>query len=190
MKRVLITVLASVIAFIAFAQEAHLKFKGIPINGNYKAFAQQLIQKGFKQLEASQDAIVLSGNFMTIPDVMVLVYPDPASKVVSSVSAFVEAGNKWATIENKYEDIVDTYKEKYGNPSQHIEEFTTEVHNDDFFRKNALENGQCNYKSIWEIEGGRIVITLVYFQFKYYVLCGYVDEQNEKALRQTIIDDI
>ena len=83
-----------------------------------------------------------------------------------------------------------TYKEKYGNPSQHIEEFTTDIHNDDFFRKNALENGQCNYKSIWEIEGGRIVITLVYFQFKYYVLCGYVDEQNEKALRQTIIDDI
>lgn len=190
MKRILILTIMSLFAVSALAQDAHLKFKGIPIDGNFKAFAQQLIQKGFRQLEASSDGIILSGNFMANPNVKVVVYPDPTSKTVSSVAAFVEAGNNWPTIEKKYEDVVDTYMEKYGNPSQHIKEFTTDVHNDDFFRKNALEKGQCNYKAIWEVEGGRIVITLVYVEFKYYVLCGYVDEQNQKALHQTIIDDI
>ena len=190
MKRITICAIVFFLTFALYAQDAHLKFKGIPIDGNYKEFAQKLVQKDFKQIEATSDGIVLSGNFMATPGVMVLVYPDPTSKAVSAVSAMIEAGDNWSTIESKYYDVVDTYKEKYGEPTEHVEDFTTDVHNDDFFRKNALHDGQCNYKSLWEVEGGRIVISLAYFQFKYYVICAYVDEQNVKALRQTIIDDI
>ena len=57
-------------------------------------------------------------------------------------------------------------------------------------RLNALHDGQCNYRSQWEVEGGRIVISLTYFQFNDYVICAYIDEKNFKALHQTIIDDI
>lgn len=190
MKRFIITMLSILIAVSLNAQDNHLKFKGIPIDGEYKAFAQKLIQKGFKQIESTQDGIVLSGNFMATPGVMVLVYPDPTSKSVSTVSAMIEASDNWPTIEAKYYDVVDTYKMKYGEPSQRIEEFSVDVHNDDFFRKNALHDGQCNYKSLWETEGGRIVLSMAYFQLRYYIICAYVDEQNVKALRQTIIDDI
>ncbi|MBP5335107.1 MAG: hypothetical protein J6Y61_04885 [Bacteroidales bacterium] len=190
MKRNIITTMVVLMAVALNAQNAHLKFKGIPIDGEYKAFAQQLVQKGFKQIESSPDGIILTGNFMATPGVMVVVYPDPTSKSVSAVSALVEAGDNWPTIEDKYYDVVATYKEKYGEPSEHVEEFTTDVHNEDFFRKNALHDGQCNYKSLWEVEGGHIVISLAYFQFKYYVVCAYADEQNVKALRKTIIDDI
>ena len=190
MRRFIISITAVIISVSLYAQDTHLKFKGIPIDGNYKEFAQKLIQKDFKQIEVSNDGIVLKGNFMATPGVMVLVYPDPTSKAVSAVSAMIEAGDNWPTIEGKYYDVVGTYKEKYGEPTEHIEEFTADVYNSDSWRKNRLEEGQCNYKSLWEVEGGRIVLSLGYFQFKYYVICAYVDEQNVKALRQTIIDDI
>ena len=190
MKRILFSVVALLMAIALNAQDAHLKFKGIPIDGNYKEFAQKLIQKDFKQIEATNDGIVLTGNFMATPGVMVLVYPDPTTKAVSAVSAMIEAGDNWPTIEGKYIDVVETYKEKYGEPTEHVEEFTTNYASSDALRKNALHDGQCNYKSQWEVEGGRIVISLAYFQFNYYVICAYVDEQNIKALRQTIIDDI
>lgn len=189
-KRLITFAVLTLFAFSASAQDAHLKFKGIPIDGNYKEFAQKLIQKDFKQIEATNDGIVLRGNFMATPGVMVIVYPDPKSKTVSAVSALIEAGDNWSTIEGKYRDVVDTYKEKYGEPTEHVEEFTTDFASSDALRKNALHDGQCNYKSLWEVEGGRIVISLAYFQFDYYVICAYVDEQNIKALRQTIIDDI
>lgn len=190
MKKVLIVAAAVLLSISALAQAEHLKFKGIPIDGEYKAFAEQLVQKDFKQIETSADGIVLSGNFMATPEVIVLIYPDPTSKRVSSVSTMFKAGDNWATFEAKYYDVIDMYKEKYGAPTQHAEEFTVDVHNDDFFRKSALHDGQCNYTSIWEKEGGRIVLSLAYSQLSYYVICTYVDEQNEKALRQTIIDDI
>lgn len=191
MKKSLLIALFLLLSVVCFAQnDAHLKFKGIPIDGNYKEFAQKLIQKDFKQIESSNDGIVLKGNFMATPEVMVLVYPDPTSKAVSSVAAMIDAGDNWPSIEGKYFDVVDTYNKKYGEPSEHVEKFTTEVHNSDYFRMDALREGRCEYKTQWEVEGGRIVISLAYFDFKYYVVCAYIDELNIKALRQTIIDDI
>lgn len=190
MKRFIITVVAILMAVTLNAQDAHLKFKGIPIDGEYKAFAQKLVQKGFKQVEVSTDGIVLVGNFMATPGVMVVVYPDPTSKAVSMVSAMIETGDSWAQIESKYFDVINTYKEKYGEPTEHVEEFTTDVYNSDSWRKSALQDGQCNYKTLWETEGGRIVISPTYFDFRYFIVCAYVDEQNVKALRQTIINDI
>ena len=111
MKRILFTAVAVLMAISLYAQEAHLKFKGIPIDGNYKEFAQKLIQKDFKQIEVSNDGIVLKGNFMATPGVMVVVYPDPTSKAVSMVSAMIETGDSWAQIEGKYYDVIETYKE-------------------------------------------------------------------------------
>ncbi len=188
MKRFIITVVAILMAVTLNAQDVHLKFKGIPLDGDYKVFAQKLIQKGFKQLDATADGILLSGNFMAIPDVIVLVYPDPASKAVSMVSAMIKAGDSWSAIENKYQSIVSTYKEKYGEPSGHVEEFDSD--STDFARLIQIRENRGNYKSIWETIGGRIVITHVYFNYDYYISCTYVDEQNERALHQTIIDDI
>lgn len=191
MKKALLITFLSLFTTVCLAQESsHLKFKGIPIDGEYKAFAQKLVQKGFSLEDSSEDGIVLTGTFMATSEVTVLVFPEPSSKNVFSVSAMIDAGDKWPIIEKKYYKVVDLYKEKYGEPTQHVEEFTVEVHNDDFFKKNALQEGQCNYESLWETDGGRIVVSLSYFQFNYYVICAYVDEQNVKARRQTMIDDI
>lgn len=178
-------------AFCVFAQEsAHLKFKGIPIEGNYKAFAQKLVQKGFEQLQSTNDGIVLKGTFMATPGVIIAIYPDPTSKVVYMVMAMIETDDSWANIERKYFDIIETYTEKYGEPTEHVEEFTADVHDSDSWRKISLQDGQCNYKTIWETEGGRIVIYPLYFNFNYYITCAYIDNLNREAVHQTIIDDI
>lgn len=192
MKKILLVLFAATLSLSVFAQteSTHLKFKGIPIDGDYKVFAQQLVRKGFQQIDVSQDGIILKGNFMATAGVLVAVYPNPSTKIVSYVAAMIETGDSWAQVESKYYDVVDTYKEKYGEPTEHIEEFTTEVYDSNIWRLNCLHDGQCNYKTIWEIDGGRIVITPTYYNFTNYIICGYVDELNEKALHQTIIDDI
>lgn len=192
MKKVLLIAFFALFEVICLGQESshHLKFKGIPIDGEYKVFAQKLIQKGFRPIESTDDGIVLTGNFMATPDVMVLVYPDPTSKAVSMVSAMIECGDSWPLIESKYKEVVATYTEKYGAPTGHVEEFTADVYDSDTWRRSRLKDGQCNYKTLWEMEVGRIVISPSYLNFKYYIICAYVDEQNAKSLRQTIMDDI
>lgn len=189
MKCLIVFATAWLLSITAFAQETHLKFKGIPVDGNYKVFAEKLIQKGFKQIEASDDVIALTGNFMAEPSVTVVVYPDPASKLVTRVAALIDAGDRWTSIERKYYDVIGAYKEKYGTPNEHREEFPDEVY-DDSIRLHRLEQDRCYYHSIWETEGGRIVVYLVYYRLNYYVVCSYTDEQNQKVLRQTILNDI
>ena len=139
MKRLITVLLAVVISITSFSQDKrqHLVFKGIPIDGDYNVFAQKLVQKGFKIVESTQDGVVLKGTFMATANVMVSVHPDPKTKKVSSVMAFLEAGDNWPTIENNYETVIEFYKEKYGEPNKHVEEFTIDVHDNDLVRKHA-----------------------------------------------------
>ena len=52
---------------------------------NQPCYCQKLVQKGSKQVDVSTDGIVLVGNFMATPEVMIEVYPDPKFKAVSMV---------------------------------------------------------------------------------------------------------
>ena len=190
MKKVLLLIVSLAISASLFAQGSHLSFKGIPIDGNYKEYAKKLVQKGFTQLEATEQGIVLSGTFMGKPETIVLVIGDPTTQVVSTVSALLPAGEKWPLIEQAYYETVSIYKEKYGEPGAHVEEFTADVYDSDSWRINRLESGQCTYKSQWEIEGGRIVIALTHMEIGNFVAVGYVDHQNEAVNHQSVIDDI
>lgn len=189
MKKFTITIVAILMTVTLIAQTPHLKFKGIPIDGDYKDFARELIQKDFIQIESSDDGIVLLGNFMATPGVIVVVYPDPASKVVSAVVAMIEAGNSWSSIESKYEDTVETYTQKYGAPADQTEGFRGSVYSD-YSRLEAIKEERCDYKTRWELREGKITIVPAYYGGSYYIVCGYADGQNIEALRQTIIDDI
>ena len=192
MKHYILIISLLLYSLISGAQEhsTHLKFKGIPIDGNYKEFAKKLVQKDFEVIESTNDGIALRGNFMAIPGTMVIVYPDPTSKAVSIVAAMIEVEDKWPALNSKYHEVVDTYKQKYGEPTEQVEEFAEETRDYDSWKLMRVRDSQCNYLTKWTIDGGEIIIKLAYFQFRYYVVCSYVDDVNIKALRQTIIDDI
>ena len=127
---------------------------------------------------------------MARPGTKVFVYPDPTTKVVSIVVAMISAGDNWSSIETYYHDVVRTYKQKYGEPDEYVEEFTTPFHDSDPLRLNALRNGECNYNCYWDVEGGRINISLVYSMSDYFVVCTYIDFANFIARQKSILDDI
>jgi hypothetical protein len=191
MKRLFLTFFVTLFAVALYGQteSPHLTFKGIPIDGNYKVFAQKLVQKGLKQQESSDTYIVLKGYFAGQSDVQIVVYSNPETNIVTSVAALIEVEGKWGQIENKYYNTVDLYKEKYGEPSMHFEEFTTDVYSD-YNKCCALDEGYCNYQSSWEVLGGTISILPISYQREYYILCVYRDSQNHEAEHQSIIDDI
>lgn len=194
MKRLIIIATAIFLSVALFAQDAHLKFKGIPLDGSYNAFAKKLTEKGFILQKATDDRIELTGSFMAYPNALVMVYPDPSTKVVAKVSALIETktdgGYSWTITENTFRSIVNTYKEKYGKPVEYSETFIKEEPGSDYARINSLLLGECDYRSVWVMDGGRIEITLLSYRQNIYVVCTYIDEQNIKALHQTILNDI
>lgn len=172
------------------AQNAHLSFKGIPIDGNYKAFVQKLVQKGLKVEATTPEFVGLSGNFMHRPDAMVIVYPNSTSKFVSTVVALIDAGKNWASIEDQYKMVVATYQSKYGQPTEHAEEFTEDVYDSDTWRLMRLRENRCNYYAKWVLDEGTILIQLAYSEPAYYVSCFYYDKQNHEDKLKEILEDI
>lgn len=196
MKKIYLTLVSVLVSLAAVAQASsgHLSFKGLPIDGHYKTFAQQLIQKGFSPAMEDNAGIFLRGTFMGEPGVTVLVRPNHSTLSAVSVIAMIDAGDSWPGIEQKYYDVVSTYMKKYGRPSHHNEKFTTDVYTDND-RKKAIKDGQCVYNSIWELNEGVIGIGLIssdtlYFLKGNFVFCWYSDRQNAEKERQSKIDDI
>ena len=190
MKRFLILFLL-LCPLVCRAQEtgAHLKFKGIPIDGNYESFAQKLIDKGFVQLYAGDDAITLAGTFMAESNVTVNIYPDPATQVVAGVAAMISTNSTWPSTEQKYREVVAAYQEKYGKPAKHEERFDDDPELD-FTRMLYIMVGHCHYYSLWEVEGGSVSVYIDYHRGNVCITCAYIDAQNAEARRKAIIDDI
>lgn len=192
MKRSFLAFSLLLCSLICGAQEitTPLTFKGIPIEGNYHSFAQELVQRGFKQLGVTEDGIVLSGSFMTYSESTVIVYPAANSDIVSLVIALMDAGDKWIDIENRYHSVVNVYKEKYGEPFRVTEDFSGADYSWDYLKLCALEEGTCRYRTEWHLNGGNISVYLQYHSGSYYVCCAYKDELYDKAMKKAMIDDI
>ena len=191
MKKILLLIVTIIFSVSMMAQSPHMKFKGLEINGNYKTFAQNLVKQGFKIVETAEDGIVLTGNFMAHPETMTIVYPDPKTKNVTVVAAFIETDDTWISMEREFFSIVETYKKKYGEP----EEFSTRFNVDetdisDTGKKMYLQDGRCEYISRFETAEGAIVISIVYYLMEYGVMIAYIDGQNKAEMDKAIFDDI
>ena len=192
MKKRLLSLVILALSISAFAQTGskHLTFKGVSVEGNYEQFSQSLIKKGFVCRSSGAEAIVLSGNFMTYSDTQVIIYPYPTNQNVAMVVAMIDAGDKWPDIEKKYYSVIAAYKDKYGEPTKHVEEFSETVGDIDFLRLYALEEGKCKYESEWQRPEGKILIAILYSAPSNYVVCYYVDCDYDNAVRKAMIDDI
>lgn len=188
--RCLVPLFALCLSLSSSAQSGHLKFKGIEICGDFKVFAKSLSEKGFTEIESSDDGVVLLGTFMGRPGTMTVVYPDPQTKIVTSVAAMTDGGDNWPTVERNYDSIVDTYKQKYGAPQETVREFKDYKYSDDSLKLLYLEKGNCEYRTKWEMDEGVIGITLAHVFGKNMICILYADRQNYAKLQEGILDDI
>ena len=120
MKRILAIFSAIFISTILLGQNEHLRFKGVEINGNYKTFSQELVKKGFVIQESTDYGVLLRGEFMGHPNVLTMVYPDSKTQKVISVGAFLETRDNWQSMLSTFENVVETYKKKYGEPDKYV----------------------------------------------------------------------
>ena len=190
MKRFLCVIMAVVMFLPLFAQE-RMQFKGIPMEGTVKNFASKLVQKKFKVVEEDADATVLQGTFAGRIGAYVILYPiSERNSNIGQITVLVEAGENWNTIKENYEDVVDLYTEKYGEPKGHLEEFEGDVISEIV----SLREDKCIYTSYWEFEYGSIEVLLKSLPFPIikndFVVITYRDDESNKQIRKDMLEDI
>ncbi len=117
MRRHILLLLFTFIAFVSYAQSPHLKFVGIPLDGSINIFETQLLEKGFaKDTKSNKNAPLgvrfFHGSFIRKP-ASVVVYFDDKTKNVYGAKSYLNATTKEEAV-NEVEVLRDLLSNKYG----------------------------------------------------------------------------
>ncbi|MBD5388472.1 hypothetical protein HDR68_03675, partial [bacterium] len=112
------------------AQE-HMTFMKVPIDGTITEFASKMKAKGFIQTVASEDIIIMKGEFMG-KECAINIAGTKKTKIVYMVSVvFDRKYTSWYSLKSDYNDIRDRYIDKYGKPTKDYRFFSSPYYEGD-----------------------------------------------------------
>lgn len=199
MKKFILTLLCLSIVSFAFAQtndnsetNAHLTFKGIPIDGTPASFGSKLKANGFRYDMELDGTIWYKGSFAGYYDCQVAVKSN--NNLVYEIVVLFPKSYSWSHLYNTYTSLKDMLTTKYGEPSSSREEFINtpsymniEDDNDKFYE---VKNDRCLYYSNFVcLKGGLGTITME-IKKSCCVALFYTDYLNELAKESAAINDL
>ena len=191
MKKFLFLLLGFIISQVVFSQtDSHLKFRDIPINGHISDFVDSLKHKGFVKNKSENNIVIMNGSFVG-KEVELFIIATPKTKQVWKVTVYLPKDDSWYSLKSDYTKYVKSFKNKYGNPSDNYEFFSSPYYEGDGYEMTALKSGKCHYVSFFNIEEGNVSVEISKFaQIKF----SYEDSKNTKLKKEeeesSVLEDI
>ena len=193
MKKALFTLVCLVIMGGVMAQEEHLSFKGVPINGTLKQYTAAMVKAGFKS-EGTQDGLsLLSGDFAGFKGCIVGVSTLTNCDVVNRIVVLFPEKDTWSSLMGDYEHLKSLLTTKYGEPDVVQEYFTGYAGrtDSDAIKMSALHSEELEWYTIFKTELGNIELSVVSASYgKGMVRLGYYDKKNTETVTQSALDDL
>ena len=190
MKKLLFLVLAFCFSITAMAQNEHLEFKGVPIDGHIENFVSELKKQGFVEEHRFDTGVIMKGKF-TGKDANIFILPTAKTKIVWKVAAQIGEDEAWQTLKSNYFEYVKLYSSKYGEPTHHYEFFSDPYYEGDGYELQALRKDKCTYWTAYELTNGVLTVSIT-SQGK--ISLSYEDSKNAKIMKQektsNALDDI
>lgn len=171
------------------AQNNHLKFKGIPIEGTQNSFVQKLKAKGFTYIGMNEGIAILEGEFAGMKNCSVLVSRFSDKDAVEIVAVFLPERDNWTSIMTDYYNYKELLTTKYGNPES-IEQIDKNI-TSDYLKFHKIIDNECQFISEFKTEGGKIQLSMAKVKYNTAgVYLKYIDESNANIIRKQIMDDL
>lgn len=181
------------IGITATAQTEHLTFKGVPIDGTLTSFVSKMKQKGLSHLGTRDGTAVLEGEFAGHKGCTVIVVSDH-NGIVYRVGAVFPEQDTWTRLYNNYLSLKNLLTQKYGEPSNCIEEFQTHQRDsdiDDNSKMQYVQFDQCKYISSFSSSVGDIELRIDHDdRLKSYVVLIYEDNSNSGKVQSNALEDL
>lgn len=176
MKKLLLTIICVVAAVFAHA-EGHMTFKGIEIDGKLDSFVEKLQTQGFELTYINDYAAVMKGRF-TAENVTLCIFSTPISKLTYTVLVKYEPQDQWSTLENKYNNLVESLRKKYGEPSLEVWDVG---HTGD--PEHEIKMGRARIMTFFETDNGLVTVSIADYKDQYglhnlSVAIAYQDNAN------------
>ena len=176
------------------AQEEHLSFKGVPINGTLKQYTAAMVKAGFKSEGTTNDGTaLLSGDFAGFKGCYVGVSTLKNCDVVNRIVVLFPEKDTWSSLISDYEHLKSMLTTKYGEPSMNREYFTGYAGrtDNDGIKMAALRDEELEWFTVFSTDLGDIELSVVSASYgKGMVRLGYFDKKNTETVNQNALDDL
>ena len=186
MKKICFLVLILFITDYLYSQESHIEFKGIPLNGSLSSFVEKMKREGFKFKEYSDNSVAIMEGLFTGKNVEIFVISSSKTKTVWKVSSYYEGKESWLSLKRDYNEMVELFKKKYGEPVKHFEFFSKPYYEGDGYEMQALKKEKCFYASFWETDKGTMIVEITEWG---QIRVGYEDRINIKVKQKEELED-
>jgi hypothetical protein len=191
MKIKFITFFFSLLSALANAQNSeHLSFKGVPINGTLNEYIIKMKQNGFRHIQTKDGTAFLKGDFAGYKDCYIGVSTLTKKNLVSKITVSFSEQNSWSLLSSNYFNLKEMLTEKYGQPFEIVEKFSTYEPNDDGSKMILVNLDACKYVTTYETDKGRIELSIKGGNSGALVLLSYFDKINGAIINATAKDDL
>ncbi|RZA02089.1 MAG: hypothetical protein EOP47_08345 [Sphingobacteriaceae bacterium] len=189
MKKRLITLVAILSTIASYAQ-THLAFKGVPIDGKLSEYILRMKQNGFTQMEAPVGGAIFKGDFASYKDCKVVVSTLKDKDLVSKITVTFPVQESWSALSSNYFNLKEMLTEKYGQPSESIENFSSREPRDDGAKMTYVHLDYCKYITTYKTDKGSIQLSIKNAPLGAYVTLAYIDKINGDIIRAKAKEDL
>ena len=187
MKKIALVLIASLLAFSAFAQE-HLTFKGIPIDGTIYQFSAKLKNAGFSDLKKDNDGRWYVGQF-TGKKCQLLVQYTAVTETVHTVHVFFDDRTQWSLAKSDYSALKKALTQKYGEPVSR-EEFES-FYEEDGHEFMHMRDGHVVWQSDFTTDLGMIYLYIKDQSLsRGCAIIQYIDAANSRKATNELTNDL
>lgn len=195
MKKIIISAIVVLTAMISFAQaqesvdsSTHLTFKGIPIDGKLNEFVLKMKKNGFTHIDTEDGIAMLKGDFALYKNCIIGIATLRQKDLVSKITVIFPKRDTWSSLSDDYFTLKELLTEKYGEPSDYIEKFQSDLQpRDDNDKMYEVIMNRCKYYTTYETEKGSIQLSI---EHDGVVMLAYYDKINRNIIRAKAIDDL
>lgn len=190
---------ADTIVMISEEESDHLFFKGVPIDGSLEEYVVRMKYAGFEYIGTQEDGTaILQGDFAGFKACLIGVAAIQPLDIVNKIIVLFPERDGWASLEGDYNSLKALLTEKYGKPSECVEEFlglySGELgSNTEGDKLMALKTDACTWRAVYRVPKGRIELSVenhggVIGENR--VVLRYYDKINSEAVKQQALDDL
>jgi hypothetical protein len=193
MKAIFITLSAILLSLNLSAQSAenqHLLFKGVPIDGTLSEYVEKMKLNGFTLLDSTNYGAMFNGEFANYQNCKIGVGTSNKKDLVSTVFVLFTEREEWNDLYGDYNRLKQMLSEKYGAPNESIEKWENGYEPMLALRISAVKRGECNFTTSFVTPKGKIQLRIEHKDATCFVFLGYFDKINGEIMKAKAIDDL
>ncbi|KHJ38079.1 hypothetical protein PBAC_17850 [Pedobacter glucosidilyticus] len=194
MKAKFLTTLFLLIGWMSFAQEKHLTFKDVPINGTMAEYISKMEENDFNHLATNLRIATLRGDFAGYKNCMLEISTLWQKDIVHKIDVIFPFKETWLALYGDYSALKVMLTEKYGKPTEFVEKFEgPHAINDDRAKMSLVKIGNCKYYAIWRSDQGDIKLSIEHRNHQNYqcfVQLTYLDKVNSQIVKEKTLTDL